>query len=47
MTSSVPARLEAALAETARAHGPGLFALVTEAGEIVFEGGVGVAALDS
>lgn len=49
MTSSesVSARLDAALAETARAHGPGLFALVTDAGEVVFEAGVGVAALDS
>lgn len=36
------ARLRDALAETAATHGPGLVGLVTEHGEPVFEGGVGV-----
>jgi D-alanyl-D-alanine carboxypeptidase len=41
----VTARLRAALDETAAAHGPGLFGLVTEGGEVVFEGSAGVADL--
>jgi hypothetical protein len=32
-----------ALARSGRRHGPGLFGLVTEAGQVVFEGSVGVA----
>ncbi|MGI8625512.1 MAG: nucleoside hydrolase [Geodermatophilaceae bacterium] len=46
--SGVPiddAVLTAALAETGVDHGPGLFGLVTEHGEVVFEGSVGVADL--
>jgi D-alanyl-D-alanine carboxypeptidase len=37
--------LRAALDETATAHGPGLFGLVTDGGELVFEGAAGVADL--
>ena len=40
-----PAPLEDALARTAETHGPGLVGLVTEHGESVFEGAVGVADL--
>lgn len=39
-------RLRAALAETARDHGPGLYGLVTEDGRVSFAGAVGVADLD-
>lgn len=35
--------LQKALAHSAQLHGPGLFGLVTEDGEVVFEGSVGVA----
>jgi D-alanyl-D-alanine carboxypeptidase len=38
--------LRAALHATAESHGPGLFGLVTDAGEVVFQGSVGVADLD-
>jgi CubicO group peptidase (beta-lactamase class C family) len=41
----VTARLRAALDETAASHGPGLFGLVTEPGQVVFEGAAGVADL--
>ena len=41
------ARLRDALAETAAAHGPGLVGLVTAPGVPVFEGGAGVADLDT
>lgn len=37
-----PTLLQDALARTAETHGPGLVGLVTEDGEPVFEGGVGV-----
>jgi D-alanyl-D-alanine carboxypeptidase len=37
------AALQEALAETGQRHGPGLFGLVTDDGEVVFEGSVGVA----
>ena len=40
-----PAPLEDALARTAETHGPGLVGLVTDDGELVFEGAVGVASL--
>ena len=46
--SGVPiddAVLTTALAETGVDHGPGLFGLVTDHGEVVFEGSVGVADL--
>jgi D-alanyl-D-alanine carboxypeptidase len=39
--------LQAALAVTAAEHGPGVYGLVTEAGQPVFTGAVGVADLDS
>src|SRR6266511_5445562 len=39
--------LHAALAETARAHGPGVFALVTDGDEVVFEATAGVADVGS
>jgi D-alanyl-D-alanine carboxypeptidase len=39
--------LRQALAETARDHGPGMYGLVTEGGETVFEGSVGVADLEN
>jgi D-alanyl-D-alanine carboxypeptidase len=39
-------QLEAALAETAEDHGPGLYGLVTQDGRISFAGTVGVADLD-
>lgn len=38
--------LRAAFHATAESHGPGLFGLVTEAGEVVFEHSLGVADLD-
>lgn len=38
--------LQAALVVTAEEHGPGVYGLVTEAGQSVFTGAVGVAALD-
>ena len=44
-TSPVP--LQDALARTAETHGPGLVGLVSEHGEPVFEGAVGVADLDT
>jgi D-alanyl-D-alanine carboxypeptidase len=40
-------RLHTGLAETYREHGPGLFALVTDHGEPVFEAAAGVADLES
>ena len=39
--------LRKALADTGRDHGPGLYGLVTERGEVAFEGWVGVADLDN
>ena len=39
--------LQAALALTAADHGPGVYALVTEAGQTVFTGAIGVADLDN
>lgn len=39
--------LSEALEETWRDHGPGLYGLVTEDGEVVFEGSVGIADLDN
>ena len=39
-------QLQAALAETANDHGPGVYGLVTQDGRISFEGAVGVADLD-
>jgi D-alanyl-D-alanine carboxypeptidase len=41
----VTAGLRTALEQTATAHGPGLLGLVTEGGEVVFEGATGVADL--